>query len=185
MGLQGRGQKGMGETAIDPVALLKREHEMILDQLRMIETIIGPRGAKADTLPQPDGDTLRELFRFFTNRVGVHFKREAVLIAALSGALRRKREERKQFDGLAEEHRALKADAAGIMKQLNGKPFVVRRSRSSAQNLELRTLNSQIRAFVRRYHGHLSCEERILYVLAQMRLTDEQKLQVSRRMLQV
>lgn len=182
MGLQGRGQKGMGDMAIDPVALLKREHEMILDQLRMIETIIGPRGAasrgaRADTLPKPDRDTLRQLFRFFTNRVGVHFKREAVLIAALSGALRRKREERKQFDGLAEEHRALRSDAAGIAKKLNGKAA----SASSADGAD----PFGIRSFVRQYRGHLSCEERILFVLAEMRLTAEQKQRVSHRMLQM
>lgn len=166
----------MGQP-VDPVALLKREHEMILDQLRMIETTIGPRGAKADTLPQADRDTLRELFRFFTNRVGVHFKREAVLIAALSGALRRKHEEHKQSGRLAEEHRALRADAAGIAKKLNGKAT----SALSEDGADPFGIGS----FVRQYRGHLSCEERILFVLAEMRLTAEQKRRTSRRMLQV
>ena len=39
---QGRRQTGL---TVDPVALLKREHEMILDQLAMIETTRSPRFA--------------------------------------------------------------------------------------------------------------------------------------------
>ena len=174
MALQTRGRK---EMVVEPVALLKREHEVILDQLRMIEATIDTRTARSPVLSEPDRGTLRELFRFFTSRVGVHFKREEVLIAALGRALGRKREERERFESLEDEHRALKADAARIAKQLSGKAA----SNSSPGGAD----PFGIRTFVRRYRGHISCEERILFVLAEMRLTAEQKLQVSHRMLQV
>lgn len=171
--------QGRGRTSqtVDPVALLKREHEMILDQLGMIETTLGPRTVRNRALEEPDRDTLRELLRFFTGRIGVHFKREAVLIAALGRVLGRKREEREQLENLLVEHRVMKADAAGIAKQLNGKAASASRGGDADP--------FGIRSFVRRYRGHLSCEERILFVLAEMRLTAEQKRRVSHRMLQV
>lgn len=172
-------RRGRTGPAVDPVALLKREHEMILDQLRMIEAILGPRSAgrrRAENRPEPDRETLRELLRFFTSRVGVHFKREAVLITTLRRVLGCKPEERDQFDTLLLEHRLLRADAAGIVKKLSGKA-----ARASASGAD----PCGIRSFVRQYRGHLACEERILYVLAAMRLSAEQKLRVSRRMLQV
>lgn len=156
------------DPSVNPVALLTREHEMILDRLRMIEVTIGSRHATAFALTEPDRETLRELFRFFTGRVGIHFKREAVLVAALS----RNRDEQEQFDGLLLEHRALKADAAGIARTLG-------------QKTGGGAVPSGVRSFIRRFRGHLSCEERILFVLAERRLTAEQKLKVSHRMLQV
>lgn len=150
---------------------------MILDQLGMIETTLGPRTARNRALAEPDRDTLRELLRFFTGRVGVHFKREAVLIAALGRALGRKRKEREQLENLLVEHRAMKADAAGMAKRLKGKATSAL-SEDGADPLG-------IRSFVRQYRGHLSCEERILFVLAEMRLSAEQKWRVSHRMLQM
>lgn len=69
--------------ASDPVALLKREHEMILDQLAIIETAMSSRAAGNGVVKGADRSTRRELFQFFTSRVGVHFRREEVLIAAL------------------------------------------------------------------------------------------------------
>ncbi len=168
---QGHGRTG---PAVDPVALLKREHEMILDQLRMIEAILGPRSV-GRCRAEPDRETLRELLRFFTSRVGVHFKREAVLITTLRRVLGRTPEAGDQFNTLLLEHRVLRAEAVGIVKKLGGK---IPSSGNGADPYG-------IRSFVRHYRGHLACEERILYVLAAMRLTADQKLRVSRRMLQV
>src|SRR3990167_2062034 len=105
-----------GKFSVDPVALLQREHAMILEQLVMIETTIGPRSARRGALAKADRSTLRELIKFFTQRVGVHFKREAMLITALRRILGRKPEERNQFQGLLDEHRMLKADASAVMK---------------------------------------------------------------------
>lgn len=154
----------------DPILLLQREHEMILDHLRMIETTIMPRPVRSRTAGEPDLGTLRELFHFFTERVGVHFKREAVLVTALNGAFGRRQKDRDRFKNLLCEHRTLKVDAAGIAKTLGrttGNPDLLR-----------------IQSFIERFRAHLSCEKRILFVLAGRRLTAEQRLKVSRRMLQ-
>ena len=73
---------------VDPVALLKREHGKILEQLAMIEMAMSPRsvgrGAATDRI------TLRELLQFFTGPVEVHFKREGVLVGDLQRRFGRK-----------------------------------------------------------------------------------------------
>lgn len=153
---------------------------MILDQLRMMEAAVAPgvqKGRCAGSTVSAYRDTLRDLLLFFTDRVGIHFDRESVLISALSRSLGPKREECGQLQGLKDEHRALKADASAIIKKLNGKAV----SLSSAERAD----PFGIKTFVRQYRAHLSCEERILYVLADMRLTNEQKQRICRRMLQV
>lgn len=168
------------EVQVDPVALLEREHDMILDQLRMIETAVASgvrKGRCAGSTVLAYRDTLRDLLLFFTDRVGIHFDRESVLISALSRSLGPKREECGRLQGLEDEHRALKADASAIIKKLNGKAVSLSRTE--------RADPFGIKTFVRRYRAHLSCEERILYVLADMRLTNEQKQRIRRRMLQV
>jgi hemerythrin-like domain-containing protein len=162
---------------VDPVALLEREHGMILNQLRMIETAVASGVKQGRALAQPHRDTLRDLLLFFTDRVGVHFDRESVLISALTRSIGHKREECGQLQGLQDEHRELKADATAIIKKLDGKAV----SLTSAERAD----PFGIKTFVRQYKAHLSCEERILYVLAGMRLTNEQKQRVCRRMLQV
>lgn len=179
--------RGCARTSppVDPVALLKREHKGIRDQLGMIEAVIGlrrerTRAAGSRTRSEADEadlDTLRELFRFFTGPVGVHFAREKVLIAALNRTLARGREERKQLEKILLEHRALKADAAGILKQLSRKIA----SGATGDAID----RSGIRSFSQHYRGLISCEERILYVLAELRLSAEEKQRVSSRMLQV
>lgn len=161
----------------DSILLLKREHEMILDHLRMIETTIAPRMARSRVTAEPDRRTLRELFRFFTGRVEVHFSREAVLIAALSRSLDQKQKERRRFEVLLREHRELQADAARITKALNRKDSGASKT-GGADPLG-------IRSFIRQYRTHLSCEERILFVLAEMRLTAGQRRRISHRMLEV
>ena len=159
---------------------------MILEQLIMIETTIGPRSSRGSVLTKANRSTLRELIKFFTHRVGVHFKREAMLITALRRILGRKPEEQNQFQSLLDEHRMLKADASAVMKKLNAQGKEENGdSLLPERDGGCRTLAVELRTFVRRYRGHLSCEERILFVLADMRLTAEQKRRISRRMLQV
>ncbi len=87
MAPQGRRQTGL---TVDPVALLKREHEMILDQLAVIETAKSPRAAGSGVAKgaEHSGGTIQ----FFTSRVGVHFRREEVLIAALQRVIGRTQE---------------------------------------------------------------------------------------------
>lgn len=179
---QGRRQTGL---TVDPVALLKREHEMILDQLAMIETAMSPCSAGNGVAKGADRSTVRELLQFFTSRVGVHFRREEMLIAALQRILGRKQEKQEQFQSFLDEHRVLKAAATAVMRTLRSKRADDRDSEVAENRGELRTLNSELRTLIRRYRGHISCEERILFVLAEMRLNVEQKRQISRRMLQV
>ncbi|MES4786263.1 MAG: hypothetical protein C4294_11040 [Nitrospiraceae bacterium] len=106
------------DPLIDPLALLRREHDRIFEHLRMVEAVIGPQGAGSHERVEPDRVTLRELFRFFTGQVGVHFKREAVLIRALDRMIPRNRGEHEQFQILVDEHHALKADAEAIAYKL-------------------------------------------------------------------
>lgn len=150
----------------------------------MIESIIGPcRGGpcvmrtSGGAMAEPDRHMLREILRFFTGQVGVHFKREVMLVSALRQILGWKQDDYERFKGLLSEHRALKNDAAGIMKALTGKEGV-RPGPAAADPFGLRT-------FVQRFRGHLLYEERIFFVLAERRLTAEQKRQVGHCMLQV
>jgi Hemerythrin HHE cation binding domain len=170
---------------VDPVALLKREHGMILDHLAMIETAMSPRSVGSGEAKGTDRGTLRELLKFFTGPVDVHFKREEVLVGDLQRILGRKQEEQEQFQSFLDEHRMLKADATAVMRKLKRKRADGRDLAVSGDPGGLGTLNSALRALIRRYRGHISCEERMLYVLAEMRLTAEQKRRISRRMLQV
>jgi hypothetical protein len=167
------------------VALLKREHGMMLDQLAMIEAAMSPRSVGSGVAKGTDRGTLRELLQFFTGRVDVHFKREAVLVADLQRILGRKQEGQEQFQSFLDEHRMLKADATAVMRKLRGKRADGRDSAVAGNFGGVGTLNSALRALIRRYRGHISCEERMLFVLAEMRMTAEQKRRISRRMLQV
>lgn len=170
---------------VDPVALLKREHGMILDRLAMIETAMSPRSVGSGEAKGTDRGTLRELLQFFTDPVEVHFKREEVLVGDLQRILGRKQEAQEQFQSFLDEHRRLKTDATAVMRKLRRKRAAGRDS-AAVRNLGgLRTLNAELRALIRRYREHISCEERMLFVLAEMRLTAEQKRRISRRMLQV
>lgn len=161
----------------DPLHLLKREHELILDHLRMIETTVAPSLLRHHAPTEPEWKTLRELFRFFTGRVAIHFNREAVLMAALGRSFGRERSARQQFEGLRREHRALRTDAVAIRKRL--------KERTAAASEVADIDPCRIRSFVQRYRAQLSCEERILFVLADLRLTAEQRRQISHRMLQI
>jgi hemerythrin-like domain-containing protein len=170
-------QQGWSEPLPDPVALLKREHQMISDQLGMIEALLERHAETgvAKSPPEPHRETLRELLRFFTTRVGVHFRREAVLVATLRRVLGRPSDVADQLTALLREHRLLRAEAAVIIKKLDGK---LPSAGAGADRYG-------IRSFVRHYRRHLAREEQSLYVLATTRLTDDQKLYLSRRILQV
>lgn len=158
---------------------------MMLDRLAMLETAMSPRVVESGVARGPDRSTLRELLQFFTGRVDVHFKREEVLVADLQRILGRKQNEQEQFQSFLDEHRTLKADATAVMRRLRGKRADGPDSAVAGNRDGSGTLNSALRALIRRYRGHISCEERVLFILAEMRLTDEQKRRISRRMLQV
>ena len=170
---------------VDPVALLEREHRMILDRLAMVETAMSARNVRNGTVKRTNRDTLRELLEFFTGPVDVHFNREEMLVSELRRILGRTQEEQEQFQSFLDEHRALKADATAVMKQLE-------KSRADGQDEAvskafggLRTLTGELHALIRRYREQIACEERLLFALAEMRLTAEQRRRISRQMLQV
>ena len=170
---------------VDPVALLKREHRMILDRLAMVDAAMSPRSVGNGTVKRTNRDTLRELLEFFTGPVDVHFKREAMLVGDLRRILGRKPEEQEQFQSFLDEHRALKADATAVMRQLAGKRTGGQDAAASKACGGLRTLTGELHALIRRYREHVACVERLLFALAEMRLTPEQRRRISRRMLQV
>jgi hemerythrin-like domain-containing protein len=162
--------------AVDPLALLRREHEQILDQLGMLETAVGVRRA-GGAVEEQRRTTLRELLSFFTKRVVVHFRRESVLISALCKVLGRSPDECGWLNNLEMEHRVLKAEAVGIARRIGARK--TRRTKTDGVD------PVGIRAFIQRYRSHLASEERILYLLAERRLTEEQRRRAGHRMLEV
>ena len=83
---QGRRQTGL---TVGPVALLKREHDMILEQRAMSDTAMSPRSAG------------RGVAKGVTSCEGVHFKQEEVLIASLQPILGWKQERQAQFQNFS------------------------------------------------------------------------------------
>ena len=158
---------------------------MILERLAMVETAMSPRSSGSGAVRGTNRDTLRELLEFFTGPVEVHFRREAMLVGDLRRILGRKQEEQEQFQRFLDEHRALKADAAAVMRQLVNKRTDGQDAAASKAFGGLRTLTGELHALIRRYRGQIACEERLLFALAEMRLSAEQRRRISRRMLQV
>lgn len=158
---------------------------MILDRLAMVETAMSPRSVGSGAVKRTNRETLRELLEFFTGPVDVHFKREEMLMGDLRRILGRKQEEQEPFQSFLDEHRALKADAIAVMRQLARKRTDGQDAAASKAFGGLRRLTGELHALIRRYRGHIDCEERLLFALAEMRLTAEQRRRISRRMLQV
>ncbi len=173
------------ELAVDPLALLKREHQMILDQLDMVEAAMSPRSLGGGAVKRTNRDTLRELLEFFTGPVDVHFKREAMLVGEVRRVLERKEEEPESFQSFLDEHRALTADATAVMRLLAGKRTGAHGAAAMRTVGGRLTVSGKLRALIRRYREQIACEERLLFPLAEMRLTAEQRRRISRRMLQV
>ncbi len=167
---------------IDPIALLKREHEVILDQLCRIDILLGPGPEEvAETggrvLAERARAALLQLLGFFTDRMGVHYERERILIAALVRALGAKQAQRERLEDLEREHLSLQAEAGRLLRLLHDNRI------GQAPSAEADP--ARIRSFVRHFGWHLYWEERILFVLAETRLTAKQKVQVGCSMLQV
>ena len=170
---------------VDPLALLKREHQMILERLAMIEAAMSSCSSGSGTVKRTNRETLRDLLEFFIGPVDVHFKREEMLVGDLRRILGREQEAKAQFQRFLEEHRALKAVATAVMQQLARKRADCRRTEGAQACGGLRTLTEELHALIRRYREQIACEERLLFVLAEMRLTAEQRRRISRRMLEV
>ena len=158
---------------------------MILDRLAMVEMAMSPRSVGSGTVKRTNRETLRDLLEFFIGPVDVHFKREEMLVDDLRRILGRKQEEQEQFQSFLDEHRALKADATAVTRQLARKRTDGQDGAASKAFGGLRTLTGELHALIRRYRVQIACEERLLFALAEMRLTAEQWRRISRRMLQV
>ncbi|ULA66931.1 MAG: Hemerythrin domain-containing protein [Nitrospira sp.] len=177
-----QGSRGIS-LAVDPVALLEREHRMILDRLAMVETTMSLGSVRSGAGQRMNRETLRELLEFFAGPLDVHFTREAMLVGGLRRVLNRKSEERVQFQSFLDEHRALEADATAVLKQLAKKEG--HDAPAPTGCVERRALTRDLHALIRRYRELIACEERLLFSLAEMRLTAEQRRRISRQMLQV
>ena len=158
---------------------------MILERLAMIEAAMSSCSSGSGTVKRTNRETLRDLLEFFIGPVDVHFKREEMLVGDLRRILGREQEAKAQFQRFLEEHRALKADATAVMQQLARKRADCRRTEGAQACGGLRTLTEELHALIRRYREQIACEERLLFVLAEMRLTAEQRRRISRRMLEV
>jgi hypothetical protein len=108
-----------------------------------------------------------------------------MLVSELRRILGRTQEEQEQFQSFLDEHRALKADARAVMKQLAKRRTDGQDAAVSKAFGGLRTLTGELHALIRRYREQIACEERLLFALAEMRLTAEQRRRISRQMLQV
>ncbi len=158
---------------------------MILDRLTMVETAMSPHSTGSGVVKRTNRETLRELLEFFTGPVDVHFKREAMLVSGLRRIAGRTQEEQEQFQRFVDEHQALKADAAAVMSQLASKRPAGQDEAASKACGRSRTLDGNLQALIRHYREQIACEERLLFALAEMRLSAEQRRRISRRMLQV
>lgn len=171
-----------GRRAVDPIALLKREHEIILDQLRRIDRVVGPGTAKGPVqgrrrFGRPERAALQELFGFFMDRMEVHFEREGILIEALARILGPRQARREGLEELEREHESLQTETTRITRLLGD----AHGGRTVTRGAD----PADIRHFVHHYGWHLYWEERILFVLAEARLTSTQKLKVGCSILQV
>lgn len=170
--------------AVDPMALLKREHRMILDRLVMVETAMSDPSTRTGGVKRTNRETLRELLTFFTGPVDVHFKREAMLVDHLRKTSEGKQEE-EQYQSFLEEHRALKADAMAVKRRLARKQDREQDTAAATGSGGLRALTAELQALIARYREQIACEERLLFALAEMRLSAEHRRRIGRRMLQV
>ena len=120
MGFRNMVPQGSRRTSlvVDPLALLKREHQMILERLAMIEAAMSSCSSGSGTVKRTNRETLRDLLEFFIGPVDVHFKREEMLVGDLRRILGREQEAKGAVPALLEEHRALKAVATAVMQQL-------------------------------------------------------------------
>ena len=143
----------------DPVALLKNDHKALLGQLGILE--------RGDREQKEIVTILKTLLRDCT----VHFKREAILFNALDAKLSTGG---RSLHPLIQEHRELKKHATSLIKQLtqpNGAsklPTMIRQ--------DLRELTHDFRA-------HIQHEEKVVFLLAETRLTKKSQLSVFRKML--
>lgn len=160
--------------AVDPLELLKREHEMILGQLSKLEDEArGEAGGGAEGRRR-----LRAVLRFFTKTIGIHFKREAILFSAMARAMGA---EGYAFRAVACEHHALKEGASSLSRALR----LGGRRLTGGSDAGSRDFRRKVKAFTGLYRWHIAYEERVLFVTSAMHLGEFEKGRIAGRMLEV
>ena len=144
----------------DPVTLLQHDHTAILAQLRILDRV--------ESKQQGITTVLKTLLRDCT----VHFNREAILFHALDEKLNTGG---RSFHPLIQDHRDLKKHVTSLIKQLT--PIHGASKLPTATRHDLRELTKDFRA-------HIHHEEKVVFLLAETRLTKKTRLSVFRKMLE-
>lgn len=143
----------------DPVCLLKSEHVVLLGQLRLLE--------RAEETGEETVAVLRTLIR----DSAVHFRREVLLFRALGPKLG---SGGRSLCPLTDEHRALRRNAERLLKDIT----LPRKNADTKGGARRR-----LRQFTRQFRAHIQHEEKVVYLLAQTRLTEQHRSKVAKQML--
>ena len=143
----------------DPLALLKNDHKALLGQLGILE--------RFERKQEEIATLLKTILRDCT----VHFKREAILFNALDEKLNTGG---RSLHPLIQEHRELKKHITRLIKQLTPSNGVSKLPMTIRQ--DLRKLTNDFRA-------HIQHEEKVVFLLAETRLSNKSQLSVFRKML--
>lgn len=174
-----------------PIALLHREHEIILMRLALLEQAVrllrGSRVLASHYGYREARESLQEQVKFFARAVRVHFKREAILFAALARTLASKGD---KLEGLDSEHSTLTTLAARMREALTRGQGRQSDAPSDPQEVQIPRLDSQkLRAasqdYIALFRDHIAFEEKLLLPLAEKRLNDAQKRKIWNRMMDV
>ena len=143
----------------DPVALLKNDHKALLGQLGILE--------RFERKQEEIATVLKTILRDCT----VHFKREAILFNALDAKLSTGG---RSLHPLIQEHRELKKHVTSLLKQL---------TQSNGVSKLPTTIRQDLRELTHDFRAHIHHEEKVVFLLAETRLTKKSQLSVFRKML--
>ena len=142
-----------------PVALLKNDHKALLGQLGILERF------------EREQEEIATVLKTILRDCSVHFKREAILFHALDKKLNTGG---RSLHPLIREHRDLKKQVTSLLKQL---------TQSTGVSKLPATIRQDLREFATGFRTHIQHEERVVFLLAETRLTKKTQLLVFRKML--
>ena len=143
----------------NPVAFLKNEHKALLGQLGILERMEGGR------------NEITTVLKTLIRDCSVHFGREAILFNELDTKLGAGG---RSLHPLIKEHRDLKKHAATILKEL---------SQPNRASQGATSIHHTLREFTHHFRAHIQHEEKVVFLLAETRLTKKVQLSVLRKML--
>jgi hemerythrin-like domain-containing protein len=179
------------DEGLKPIALLHREHEVILMRLALLENAVrllrGSKPIASHYGYREAREGLKEQVKFFTKAVRVHFKREAILFAVLAHTLASKGD---ALEGLDSEHSALTTQAARLREVLirgEVRPSDIPSDMKEAQipRLDSQKLQAASKDYIALFRDHIAFEEKLLLPLAEKRLNEAQKRRIWHRMMDV